>query len=108
MLTEFDIITAVGSHLRAAGYEVRQELAEAQRGDDIIATRGNTTLLIEAKGETISKLGTARHGKPFNRSQVLSHVSKAFYRAAKMRQANVRVGIALPETTVHMEIVEAI
>ena len=108
MLTESDVIAAVCEHLRAEGYEIRQQLAESQDGDDIIAVRADEPLIIEAKGETSSKPGTARHGKPFNRSQVLSHVSRAFYRAAKTRRAGVRVGMAFPRTSLHLEMVLAI
>lgn len=108
MLTESDVIAAVCNHLRSQGYEIRQQLTEAQAGDDIVAVRGNETLLIEAKGETSSKLGTRRHGKPFDRSQVLSHVSRAFYRAAKMRRDGVVAGMAFPHTPLHLEVVKAI
>lgn len=108
MLTESDVIAAVCNHLRTEGYEIRQQLTEKQSGDDIVAVRGSETLLIEAKGETSSKPGTHRHGKPFNRSQALSHVSRAFYRAAKMRRDGVRTGMAFPSSTPHLEMVEAI
>ena len=67
MLTESDVIATVCDYLRAEGYEIRQQLTETEH--DIIAVRGDETLLIEAKGETSSKEGTNRFGKPFKRSQ---------------------------------------
>lgn len=108
MLIESDVIAAVCDYLRAEGYEIRQQLAETEQGDDIKAVQGTVILLIEAKGETSSKKGSKRFGKPFSRSQVLDHVAMAFYRAAKMRGDGVRVAMAFPDNQQHREMVAEI
>ena len=108
MLIESDVIAAVCDYLRAEGYEIRQQLAETEQGDDIKAVQGTAILLIEAKGETSSKKGSKRFGKPFSRSQVLDHVAMAFYRAAKMRGDGVRVAMAFPDNQQHREMVAEI
>ena len=83
MLTESDVIAAVCDYLRDHAYRVTQQLTETEAGDDIIAVAPDgQQVMIEAKGETSSKSHTTRYGKPFSPSQVLDHVSKAFYRAA--------------------------
>ena len=108
MLTESNVISAVCDYLRKNGYEIRQQLSETEKGDDIIAVRGAETLLIEAKGETSSKETSNRYGKLFTRSQVHDHVAMAFYRAAKMRRDNVRVGMAFPDNQHHRDMVNEI
>ncbi len=86
-----------------------------EKGDDIVAKHpfGKYNLYIEAKGETSSIERTSRYGKPFTDKQMLDHVAKAFYRAAKMLQQNDRdlprrVGIALPDNNFHRKYVDAI
>jgi hypothetical protein len=109
MLTENQIVRAVCDHLAAAGYEVISQLLTTQRGRDIVARAARTPpleLRIEAKGATSDRQGSARYGKPFSATQVRDHVAAAFYCAAAMRggpqdQAEVRVGVAFPETRLH-------
>ena len=108
MLLESDVIAAVSDCLRTEGYEILQQLSETQRGDDIVAARGDETMLIEAKGETSSKEGSKKYGRPFSRSQVLDHVAMAFYRAVNMRRGGVQVGMAFPENAHHKEMVSDI
>jgi hypothetical protein len=68
-----------------------------------MATRGNQTLLVEAKGETSSKAASARYGKPFSPKQVQSHVAKALYwAAARIGEEGRSVAIALPNTGEHI------
>jgi hypothetical protein len=108
MLTENDVIAAVAKFLVRNGYTITATCTTSQRGIDIEAThpkRGR--LLVEAKGETSSKAGTNRHGRPFERKQVRHHVARALYTAAVLAQANpgAWVAIALPSTPVHREMV---
>lgn len=108
MLTESDVIAAVCTYLEANGYEIRQHLTEVERGEDIVAVRGTERLVVEAKGETSSKSGSARFGKAFSRGQVHAHIAKALYCAAKPRVDGTRVAIALPWNAHHEEMVAPI
>ena len=87
MLTENESIQTLSEHLRGEGYRIDKQLTTLQQGIDLDATNLATgrRLLIEAKGGTSSKEGTARFGKPFQ-NQARSHVSVAFYCAAQMLQ----------------------
>jgi len=72
MLTENDVIQAVSLHLKSEGYRIDKVCStSSERGVDIVATHPKTgkRLLVEAKGATSSKDGTARFGKVFNRGQ---------------------------------------
>jgi hypothetical protein len=98
MLTESEVIRAVCGFLEGNRFQVRQALCETERGVDIqgITPDGKRQVSIEAKGETSSKPITNRYGKPFDGGQVLGHVSKAFYCAARDCSSSL-AGIALPQ-----------
>ncbi|MEK4248209.1 hypothetical protein [Paenibacillus sp. FSL W7-1287] len=110
MLTENDVIAAVCNKLENMNFEIRQRLHTSEQGIDIIAVKGNFTLMIEAKGET-SALGTSsRYGKPFNRNQIKNHVGKALLAASKLISSyrdsvGYGVAIALPDNYGHRKII---
>ncbi len=105
MLTENDVVDAVANHLRADGWRVESTSSTNERGHDILATKDGVTLAIEAKGETSSKPGSPRHGLVFSSGQVISHVSRALYKAASVFSAGQhRAGIALPATDRHQKL----
>jgi hypothetical protein len=82
-LTEDDVVDAVSDYLERAEWTVEQRLRTADRGVDIVACRSDHGVLwVEAKGATSSKAGTMRHGQPFRRAQINTHVARAFYTAA--------------------------
>lgn len=114
MLTENDVVTAVATHLTKQGYHIDKALTTVERGIDIVAKRQSTgeRLLIEAKGGTSSKEATARFGKPFTLNQARSHVSVAFYCAAKLyhrhSSENVKVALAFPDDSAHRGLVDDI
>ena len=88
MLTENEIVQTLAEHLRREGYRIDKQLTTLEQGVDIVAIHLATGrwLLVEAKGSTSSKEGTARFGKPFSPNQAKSHVSVAFYCGAKDHQ----------------------
>lgn len=116
MLFESDVVNAVCTKLQALGYHIRQQLQTTEQGDDIIAVKQGTPireLYVEAKGETSSRKGSARYGRPFDSAQIRVHVSEAFYKTAEVLSRNredveVRAGIALPDARVHRALVEKI
>jgi hypothetical protein len=114
VLTENDVVNAVGEHLTRTGYRVERQLSTSEHGIDIEAVHIATKrrLLIEAKGGTSSKETTNRFGKPFNQNQAKCHIAVAFYCAAKLRQdyasEGAAVAIALPDDKLHRIIIEKI
>ena len=111
MLFEHQVVGSVATWLKSRGYDVHQALAESEKGDDIIATApGNShRLFVEAKGESSSRVGTSRFGKPFSPNQVKVHVAVALYRAAQMLdnpcELPVRVALAFPANEDHRRVV---
>ena len=114
MLTENDVVQAVAAYLTQNGYRIESALSTDERGIDIVAINLKTErrLLVEAKGGTSSKAHTARFGNPFNSGQALSHVSRAFYTAATLRQKYVanhdEIALAFPEDSNHRALVDNI
>jgi hypothetical protein len=110
MLTESQVISSVCHFLETNGFRVKQFLSESEVGDDIVAVDPihKREVMIEAKGETSSKAGTSRFGKPFTSSQALDHASKAFYRAAAYASRKIPAGVALPKNPSHVACVERI
>ncbi len=109
-MTESQIISAVRRFLESNGFQVTRTLSEVEHGIDIeaIAPDRVSNVSIEAKGETSSKVGTARFGKPFNSGQVFDHVSKAFYCAARDSSIGLLAGVAFPHNEVHVKCVDKI
>jgi Holliday junction resolvase-like predicted endonuclease len=109
MLTENDVVDAVAEHLRKNGWHIERTRSTNERGHDILATKGETTLAVEVKGGKSSKPHTARYGKPFDSGQKRSHVAVALYKAATVFGAGqYRPGIALPSDDRHRKLIEAI
>lgn len=110
MLTENDIVDAVGGYLEALEFVCIRKHTH-QHGIDIIAERGVVKVLIEAKGST----PVGGDGLPFTRKQVRTHVAVAFYTAAKLlreptrdEKERRRVALALPDNEHHAEFILAI
>ena len=114
MLTENDVVKAVAAHLKTEGYRVESTRSTVERGVDIVAIHPDTKrqLLVEAKGGTSSKSTTARYGRPFTPNQAKSHVSVAFYYAAKLRQRHspdgAQIAMAFPDDSQHRTLVDDI
>ena len=107
-------LQAVADHLATEGYRIDKVLSTVERSVDIVAVHPATgrRLLVEAKGGTSSKAASARFGKPFDSKQAKSHVSVAFYYAAKLLQQHspegAQVALALPDDANHRALVEDI
>jgi Holliday junction resolvase-like predicted endonuclease len=112
MLTENDVVQAVVGHLESKGYQIVSALTTSQQGIDIVAEHPLTKkrLLVEAKGGTSSKEGTANYGNPFTSNQAKTHVSVAFYYAAMLQQKHegAEVALAFPLDETHRALVKSI
>jgi len=104
MLTENDVVDAVCRYLTKENFLIVQHCATTQRGIDIIAQHQTRKgrLLVEAKGETSARIGSARHGKEFSASQMFDHIAKCFYSAVRLQSKYAddgdTVAMAFPNT----------
>jgi len=111
MLTENDIVKHVSRYLKNNGYEIQAELKTTEQGIDIVAIHPEKgRCLVEAKGETSSKEGTKRYGKPFTREQVKTHIGVALLKAFQLKQKEEKseVIIAVPYEENHLNIFDTI
>ena len=81
-----DVIPTVCDHLQTLGYRIVSRCTTTDQGIDIVAEHltGAERLLIEAKGGTSAREGSARFDKGFNTSQVRHQVAHGFYTAASL------------------------
>lgn len=108
-LYEDDVVHAVVRHLKSDGWTIESFALSHQHGDDIVASRDEQRLVVEAKGDGSSKSTTARFGKPFTRNQVKTHVAVAVVRAMRVASAGLaRAAVALPDSHFHRHEVDRI
>jgi hypothetical protein len=104
-MDENAIVNAACKRLEDQGYVISQRLSTIERGVDIIAEEPTTgcKLLIEAKGGTSSREGSARFGKAYTQPQVFDRVAKGVFTCFQLRAKNpdrthYRVMLAVPDT----------
>ncbi|MFH1590847.1 MAG: hypothetical protein ABIC95_02880 [archaeon] len=109
MLNEEQIIEVLNHYLESEGYTIESWCKPTECGIDIVArSPQGRELRIEAKGETSSRISSNRAGKRFDSKQKSVHLGKAILKALLMMQEGVDVGIALPDTRGHADVVKQI
>ncbi len=99
------VVANVCKRLETMGCAVTQRLSTTDRGIDIVAVdpRNGQFYYVEAKGNTSSKEGSNRFGKPYKASQVFDRVAKGVYTCLKLRaehtdQESQHIVLAVPDT----------
>ncbi len=109
LIYEDDVVRATMRYLKGDGWSIESYSLAHQHGDDIVATRGDERLVVEAKGAGSSKEGTRRFGEAFTRNQVRSHVSVAVHRALRVwSSGGAMAGLAFPDDAYHRSMVAPI
>jgi hypothetical protein len=99
---EDEVVSAVVAYLSAEGWTIESTALATQHGDDIVATRNDERIVVEAKGEGSSKTHTSRYGKPFNKGQASTHIGVAVLRSLRVvSQGTSIAAIALPAVDSH-------
>lgn len=104
-MSEDFVVDAVESFVVRAGWVVTSKAYAHQHGDDLVATRLDMTLRVEAKGGGSSKQGTRRFGESFTGNQVKTHVSVAILRAMSWfdeESQSAFSALALPRDDAHL------
>jgi hypothetical protein len=109
MITENEVVGMVSLKLKELNFGIISSCSTKEKGIDIVATRRDKKLFIEAKGGT-SSIKSSRAGKPFNRSQARTHISVAIFKLLQLREENKDelLGIALPYDKNHYEFIQSI
>lgn len=111
MLTENEIVDYVSVYLQENGYKIQKALKTTEKGIDIEAAHPKKgKCFVEAKGGTSSKKGSKRHGNPFSRNQIKTHIGVALLKSFQIKQEHdpPNVFIAVPHEENHLEIYDTI
>lgn len=103
MISENEVIETVAKHLKEDGWTIIQKLTTSQKGIDLIASKENRTLYVEAKGGTSSLKSSSRYGKPFDGNQAKSHIGAALWKIGQTmtERPDGEFALALPNETTH-------
>jgi hypothetical protein len=96
-LVEGFVVESTCNALKRMGWTTNAVASTTTTGVDIVATRDDARLHIEAKGAGSSAVGSKRYGKPFTTNQVVQSLSAALYTALAV-EAPTLSGIAVPDT----------
>ncbi|MCP4990209.1 MAG: hypothetical protein GY928_30475 [Colwellia sp.] len=110
MITENEVVEAISKYLEKKGYVIDQALTTSQKGIDVEATHPTSgKYFVEAKGATSSRKESKRFGKPFNASQIKTHIGVALLKSFQTIQLykNDTVAIALPNNAGHRTVIES-
>jgi hypothetical protein len=115
MMDENTVIDVLCAELKAAGFDIQQRLSTVEQGIDLIAAHAGHGLkvLVEAKGGTSSRVGSARHGNRYTPSQVFDRVAKGIFTCLQLRDSHqdtngVRVVLAVPETALFYKYIHTV
>ena len=104
-MDENAVIAGLCGYLEGSGYEVQQRLHTTQQGIDVIARHRDTgqAIVVEAKGATSSREGSARFGKGFTTTQVFDRVAKGVFTTLELRaqfpdRSQTDVALAVPDS----------
>lgn len=104
-MDENAVIEIICGRLETQGCDISQRLSTIDHGIDILAKnpRSGEEFIIEAKGGTSSRNGSARFGRPYTQSQVFDRVAKGVFTCIQLRarypdRSKQHVILAVPET----------
>lgn len=104
-MDENAVIEIICTRLMSLGCEIIQRRTTKEQGIDIIArnSRSGHEFVVEAKGGTSARIGSARHGRDYSASQVFDRAAKGVFTCIRLRAENPNrstqhVILAVPET----------
>jgi len=98
-LTEDETVTILMEYLKSDSWTIESYCLGQQRGYDIVATRANDRLYIEAKGAKASNQSPTKRRSYFDSGQIKDHFGKAIVKSleTKIEHPNALVAIAHPD-----------
>jgi Holliday junction resolvase-like predicted endonuclease len=86
LLDENAIVEAVCAYFEREGFAIVSRCTTSQQGIDIVAECSGNRWLVEAKGATSSRRGSARFDVGFSSSQAFDRVAKGVYTALELNE----------------------
>lgn len=94
-LTEDEIVSILKAHLEKEGWNIDSFCSGQERGTDIVASKFNVQMLIEAKGARASENSPTRKRDYFDRGQIKTHFGKAIVKVLEEKYNNPKSEIAI-------------
>lgn len=97
--TEDEIILKLIDYLKRNGWLIESYCLGSQRGNDIVASKDKSTLIIEAKGAKASDNAKTKKREKFDSGQIKTHFGKALIKILDEKYKNPEAifGIAHPD-----------
>ncbi len=94
-LTEDEIIIILMRHLENCGWKIDSHCLGQQHGNDIVALKANTTLIVEAKGARASDRSPTKRRDQFDSGQIKTHLGKALVKVLDEKHQNPKFSFAI-------------
>lgn len=87
-LTEDETITILADYLKKSGWTIDSFCLGQKHGKDIVASKGTTTLVVEAKGARAGDNSPTKRREHFNSGQIKTHFGKALVKVPDEKYLN--------------------
>ena len=87
-LTEDETVTFLADHLKQNGWTVDSFCLGQKHGCDIIASKSNSTLIVEVKGARAGDNSPTKKREHFDIGQIKTHFGKALVKALEEKYLN--------------------
>lgn len=98
-LTEDETVAILAEHLKQNGWIIESFCLAQSRGNDIVASKSNRTLIVEAKGARAGDKSPTKKREHFDCGQIKTHFGKALVKILdeKCRNPQNEFAIAHPD-----------
>jgi hypothetical protein len=99
--TEDEIINILIAHLKVSGWTIDSHCLGQKHGNDIVASKSRSKLIIEAKGARAGDKSPTKKREYFDSGQIKTHFGKALIKILEEKHLNDRYkyAIAHPDDT---------
>jgi len=87
-LTEDETVTILAEYLKQSGWVIESFCLGQIHGNDIVASKSNTTLVVEAKGAKASNNSPTKKREYFDSGQIKTHFGKALVKILDEKYLN--------------------
>lgn len=94
-LTEDETVTILAEHLKQKGWVIDSLCLGQTHGNDIVASKSNTTLVVEAKGARAGDKSPTKKREHFDSGQIKTHFGKALVKVLDEKYLNPKIQLAI-------------
>ena len=100
-LTEDEVVKILIGYLKSHGWTIDSFCLGQTHGKDIVASKANSTLIVEAKGAKASDSSQTKRREYFDSGQIKTHFGKALVKVLDEKHLNpkAKLAIAHPDDT---------